>query len=141
MTREQLEEIKKRCIAATPGPWRVEYDSRPDIMTDVDGGGYFGEGHVATMIATVSKYGPDWHGEKWDNMDDADFIAHARTDVPALVAEIENMIGTHEAVGRLLEAVGYLYEAWWDNDSISISPQSVQQAVINILHAYGELLW
>jgi len=85
MITEELQAIKERCDLATSGPWRVVPDARPDIFCPSDSnGGYLGAGH----IATVSKYGPQWQDGKWCNHDDAEFIAHARTDIPALLDEI-----------------------------------------------------
>jgi hypothetical protein len=57
-----IEEIKAREQAATPGPWE-------DAVTDV----WLGDRHIAEVYAGL----------------DADFIAHARTDIPELIAEVE----------------------------------------------------
>lgn len=93
-----LEAIKKRYEAATEGPWEPTPDSRPDVWAYVwaksPGVGYAGEGqivrrlhaaadHIRVHIAELAKY---------ENANyDADFIAHAREDVPALVAEVERL--------------------------------------------------
>lgn len=62
-----LEPIKARCEAATPGPWFCDGDM-DSVWSDAHP-----HGHVVT----------DPEGQ------DGPFIAHARTDVPALVAEVE----------------------------------------------------
>lgn len=78
MTEEQLQEIEAGAAAATPGPWRV---------------GTSDKGSVFCPFALAPE-GPN--GERnllrlnpnFRVMEDVAFIAHARTDVPALVAEV-----------------------------------------------------
>ncbi len=67
MDTEYLAEIKAREQAATPGPWKVGISA---LITDANGHALF--------------FGEDAKGN-------ADFIAHARTDIPALVAEVERL--------------------------------------------------
>ena len=68
MDAKQLAEIKAREQAATPGPWKVGISA---LITDANGHALF--------------FGEDAKGN-------ADFIAHARTDIPALVAEVERLV-------------------------------------------------
>ena len=66
-----LDEIKKRCEAATPGPWNKRYEKKLyEIYLDADS-----EYNLGLV----------------DKKDNADFIAHARQDVPALIAEVERL--------------------------------------------------
>lgn len=90
MNEQRLQEIKKRAEKATPGPWKVE-ESR-----------YEGRFNAASV------------NENYDlpaclmGIEDAEFIAHARQDVPALVVEIErlqNTIALHEVNKRNLDAM------------------------------------
>ena len=72
MTRPDLDAIRARCDAATPGPWRlkgleIHGDSKP--------------GRCGLLI-----YDEGGHDKK-----DARFIAHARTDIPALLAYIDEL--------------------------------------------------
>ena len=75
----RLDDIKARAAAATGGPWRVQLDG--------------------------FDYGP-WDEVYVDNargqcpctpcgVPNAEFIAHARTDVPALVAAVEAVLAFH----------------------------------------------
>lgn len=89
LTPEELQAIAARCSGATPGPWTVEEDSRPSIMAPVGTGGYMDGGHLATFMA-MAKYDAAW-GDKSSNSADANFIAHARTDVPKLLAFIQSL--------------------------------------------------
>lgn len=79
MTDKELEEIRLRCEAATPGPWVSFIEDR-----DHSSGSSFimtGEGEsrgtdIELTGATVA---------------DQDFIAHARQDIPKLLHEIERL--------------------------------------------------
>ena len=83
-----LDAIKARCEAATPGPWAVagkgvgaaDDDRRPWIIAP---DGEADPWWVAMFETEVpnSDFG----------LENAEFAAHARTDVPALVAEVERL--------------------------------------------------
>ena len=76
LDEKQLDEIRRRADAASPGPWKASIEGR-----DHEGGSSFimvGEGpdrrdDIELTGATPADY---------------DFIAHARQDVPLLVAEV-----------------------------------------------------
>ena len=106
MTREQLDAIRARVEAATPGPWLT--DSCLDVYTeqvreiDPDIG--------IELYKTVYSHhtaGPEgtqpWH--------DTHFMAHAREDVPALLAEVERLRDAHamavQVSGELCEKCGW----------------------------------
>lgn len=75
MTDEELDEIERRCAAAQPGPW-VSYVEGRDHVAGSDFV-MVGEGDSIELTgATVA---------------DQDFIAHARQDVPRLVAEVRRL--------------------------------------------------
>ncbi|WNO29677.1 hypothetical protein [Bacillus phage SDFMU_Pfc] len=77
MNPEQLNAIEERVVKATPGPWIVE-ESR-----------YEGRFNAASV------------DENYDlpaclmGIEDAEFVTHAREDVPALIAEVERL---HEVI-------------------------------------------
>ena len=86
---DRLNEIEARANAATEGPWT------PDEYTEVDPDGFY---ELARVIA------PDPDGDDWCAIGvvhtgilrpDAEFIAHARTDVPALVAALRAVLDLH----------------------------------------------
>jgi predicted RNase H-like nuclease (RuvC/YqgF family) len=81
LTQEELEAIRKRAEAATPGPWGKEFRYGISIITNY---GF----NVIDEDGGVTKY------------PDAEFIAHARQDVPKLLAEIERL----QKENRLLES-------------------------------------
>ncbi|WP_060210221.1 hypothetical protein [Sporosarcina koreensis] len=70
LTQEQLEAIRERAEAATEGPWK-----------NFDGGYIVGGSEIAVgeVVAEAERDA------------DAEFIAHAREDIPALLAEVERM--------------------------------------------------
>lgn len=69
--QQRIAEITARCEAATPGPWTVE---NTNLCRAVIGG-------------TVELL--NWAGDKpFYSKDDFAFIAHAREDIPFLLAEI-----------------------------------------------------
>jgi hypothetical protein len=89
MSEEELEAIGARAAAATPGPWAMSRD-------EMSAG--FGK-HRYVVVGTTTADGQravDWRllveGMRGaDAVHDAEFIAHARTDVPALLAEVARL--------------------------------------------------
>lgn len=77
MTKLDLEAIKARCEAATPGPWNVAIGNFSDDVS----------------VVYVGSPGPKGSDQERYNLskDDQKFVAHARADVPALVAEVEKL--------------------------------------------------
>lgn len=117
MTEKDLAEIEARANAATLGPWRKLPLTGKYYGTDVQsptGGGI-----------TVWRFGNEFTGaspeelENWDSEEpfdycdshyqtisdaaDATFIAHARQDIPALVAEVRRQNAHIRRLEMLLE--------------------------------------
>lgn len=78
VTREELEAIKARVEAATPGPWVDMGDTFYESVCSVPG--------LHTGVTPICM---DPEGD--DRPQDRAFIAAAREDVPALVAEVERL--------------------------------------------------
>ncbi|MBX6362018.1 MAG: hypothetical protein IRZ03_18330 [Acidobacterium ailaaui] len=70
MNEIQLIEIEQRAEKATPGPWKVEASTEGDWVLD---------SRDDVIAGTFVQEG------------DADFIVHAREDVPALIAEVRRL--------------------------------------------------
>lgn len=96
MTDKRLEEIRKRVEAATPGPWEVE-DYRCDGDWRSTGNVWArnkGHYHPGTKVCEVNCHSmssisdPRDIGEFEGN---SAFIAHARDDIPFLLAEVERL--------------------------------------------------
>jgi hypothetical protein len=71
---QSLTEIEQRCAQATPGPWKSYVEGR-DHMS--------GDSFIMTGGEDIYLIGA--------SMEDQDFIANARQDVPALIAEIRRL--------------------------------------------------
>lgn len=94
MTDEQLKEIEARASAAVAGPWKPALDPvrPPDRGLAVD----TPDGFV--LVRTRFLTGPNADGIRAD----AEFIAHAREDVPALVAEVRRLRESEERLRAML---------------------------------------
>lgn len=106
MTDLNLDAIEARANAATEGPWEsldrgdrlVAWRQRDDELG----------------IAAFDYVVP----EPMDNADDAEFIAHARTDVPALVAEVRRLRDIEaEAYRRALDVI----EAEREDETVALT--------------------
>ena len=74
LTDERLNDIKKRCEYATPGPWKSYVEAREKIS----GSSFIQTGGVDIYLTGATT-------------EDQDFIANARQDIPDLLAEIERL--------------------------------------------------
>lgn len=80
LTPERKREIRERCKKATKGPWK-----------SVDRFKMFGGANVPRWeIADAEDKEPFWIARVLSE-NDAEFFKHARTDVPALLAEIDRL--------------------------------------------------
>lgn len=74
LTEEEIEAIKSRCNQATAGPWKSFVEKREQIS---------GSSFIQTKGEDIYLTGA--------TDADQDFIAHARQDIPKLIAEIERL--------------------------------------------------
>ncbi|SEM74080.1 hypothetical protein [Bradyrhizobium sp. OK095] len=74
LTEEDIEAIKLRCDQATAGPWRSFIEAREKIS---------GSDFIQTGGEDIYLTGA--------TIADQDFIAHARQDIPMLIAEIKRL--------------------------------------------------
>jgi hypothetical protein len=88
MTPDELAAIRTRAATATRGPWTHEW-MKSTISSS--------EGLIA-MVVTFLRY-PASVATAQDN-DHAAFIAHARTDVPALLDEVDRLQNFIERLWR-----------------------------------------
>jgi hypothetical protein len=92
-----LQEIKEREARATPGFWVNMGEHNPDsvFFGEIRCGGTQ-EQETFILIAVMP--------ESDDRTDDFNFIAHAREDIPALVAEVERLQAENERMRTVLKA-------------------------------------
>ena len=92
--------IRERADKATPGPW--EYDGMHNEIQKYDMPGFW-------LIISECRSAPDqeYQQDQFKHMYDAnfDFIAHARTDVPALCDEVERLQAQLAAALAILAAL------------------------------------
>ena len=74
VTEREMTEIKFRCEQATPGPWKSYVETRDRIV---------GSDFISTGGEDIYLTG--------GTVADQDFIAHARQDIPKLIAEVERL--------------------------------------------------
>ena len=90
----RLNEIEARANAATEGPWEWEGEAKAE----------WEEGANSLVPSrrpddpVLYGYGYDASGIEVKNPADAEFIAHARADVPALVAALYEVLDQHQRV-------------------------------------------
>jgi len=84
----ELEAISKRCAAATPGPWKSFVEGRDHTS----GSSFIMIGNGETRSDDIELSGA--------TVADQDFIAHARQDIPRLLAEIARLKRTNRQRSR-----------------------------------------
>ncbi|MEK4178508.1 hypothetical protein NSQ61_02780 [Aeribacillus sp. FSL K6-1121] len=99
LTNEELVAISERAEKASPGPWVKTFATGIEIVCDF-------ETKIISDDSGVIRYS------------DAEFIAHAREDVPKLVAEVERL---REAI---IEAIA---------DIETISPHEAKKTLEEVL--------
>lgn len=78
-----LNAIRKRAEAATEGPWSAEYSAVVSDHANSEG--------LAGPINDVCVLSDGEYIDNYNQRADANFIANARQDVPALIAEVERL--------------------------------------------------
>lgn len=102
LTDEDLADIEDRARAATPGPWYVRQlddDSAMNLVAistaiDTGRGERWPDFDAGEILAATLVQHPGYVNtadERWD--ENAWFIAHARQDIPRLIAEIRRLRG------------------------------------------------
>lgn len=79
LSDEELQAIAERCAAATDGPWESFVEGRDHLAGD----SFIRRGGLDDAVTDL--YISPWR------LDDQDFIASARQDVPPLLAEVRRL--------------------------------------------------
>lgn len=93
---DRLDEIEARANAATDGPWAARHRAGLDWLSQsphVDNDGH----EPGSSVGLADAVDPLW-GSLWPSRNataDAEFIAHSRTDVPALVSALRAVLDVH----------------------------------------------
>ena len=89
-----LDAIKARAEAATPGPWNADVAQRGDCVVWGPNGRFVLNAQAEPHWVEFPEGWPTKRSVAFDaDRRDVEFIAHAREDVPALVAEVERLRG------------------------------------------------
>lgn len=83
-----LAAITERAAKATPGPWEASFTIHGDPSVTQEGRGQFG------LIATIGVAPADY------GRTNAEFIAHARSDIPLLLARVGELEAENEKFVR-----------------------------------------
>ena len=124
MELPDLDAIEARANAASDGPWIVVHESaweaddvqHPDVIK-VGAPLYVGDDEPVTVCLVST----DYEDDPVDVLGDAEFIAHARTDVPALVAALREARAEAKAAWGAPETVEpfLVPPGWVDSDFIA----------------------
>jgi hypothetical protein len=95
MSKLDLDAIEARCEAASPGPWTAKLGRTTDWIADGRCGGISDANGEEIITTDSGVYGPEEA--------DAAFIAAARTDVPALLAEVRRLRAVVDAFATAAE--------------------------------------
>jgi hypothetical protein len=82
ITGDELAAMKARIDATTPGPWTSYFEGRDHTS---------GASFIQTATQDIYITADDYAGGGGHFCADQDFIAHARQDIPRLIAEIERL--------------------------------------------------
>jgi hypothetical protein len=89
MTPAELDAIEARAKAATPGPWENSKTGRVyRVDRPLNGRDFYEDGDLQFLAQFTTPGKLPFDDGDFDDPLTADFIAHARDDVPALVAEV-----------------------------------------------------
>lgn len=114
LTNEDLDAIEARANAATEGPWAA------DRL----------EGNLDSLYSRVAEVG------MWLEAD-AEFIAHARADVPALVAEVRRLRAAEERVRALHRVFGVYDECECDDPELDGLHAEVEEVGLTCNRLYS----
>ena len=96
LTETQLREIRERCDAATAGPWEIQhYTNFLGFSVWAEGAGCIAERWYECTQS--DPYGSEIVGN-------AQFIAHARTDIPTLLDDLAESQNAHQTVKAHMDA-------------------------------------
>ena len=118
MTSLDLAAIRQRVEKATEGPWNTGFDyekNDPIVLAP---------GYIEHTIDYTLTEGGLEHGKA-----DAEFIAHAREDIPALLDEIDRLNATIQRVRKIVtdpQTVGWIER---DGDTAWIPAERIRKAL------------
>ena len=111
LSEERLREIEARAKSATDGPWGAHdfgHAGNEEPSSIVVHTGKFDHSDLCAFESeTAVAWMPRWERQESEN---AEFIAHARTDVPDLLAEVKRLTAEN---ARLREGIYDMRDTYW----------------------------
>lgn len=108
-TKQQREAARARCEAATEGPWTLEiqedrYGEEDDLGNPT---GQLEYGLIVIPEIDKAMFDSEWSDEEnWErDLANADFIRHARTDLPAALSALDAMEGRVKELEHLVRQI------------------------------------
>lgn len=110
MTKAELDAIRERVSKATLGPWESDggASNGEPVRPYYSRGAFITDAHFQDIVCGGQEEQGDPVGVLLNA--DADFIAHARDDIPALIAEIERL-------NKVLDNAEH-----WSTESLGVEP-------------------
>jgi hypothetical protein len=100
MDAKRLQEIRERTEAATPGPWKFEIDDTFRKYDFIVRTAYDVPSDSPDIEVVIRNHVGKEIGDK-DYLSNFEFIAHARQDIPDLVAEVERLRAVLETLANV----------------------------------------
>jgi hypothetical protein len=108
LTIEQIEAIRERVEKATEGPW---YPTQHHVATNPNVSGGYPPSPESICSLADGEYIENY------NQADAEFIANARQDIPALLVEVDRLKKKFAHIGEMVEV---FYEVDYTDDDGAI---------------------
>lgn len=107
LSEKQLDAIKERVAKATQGPWKVFEDGNLKLGRQIGTAWEHpqAKGPVGVVNLATSVKESEVEHCVYIRAEDANFIAHARQDVPELIAEVERLKRYEEKVDKIHDAI------------------------------------
>lgn len=129
MDQKYLSEIKAREQAATPGPW---------VWNSIEGLMYNGKETVISSNESI-----EYDSVAVIAQNNAAFIAHARTDIPALISEVERLMAENEQNAAYAEIYQDICDKYGKNFRALLDKAKALQAenatLKNGIEAFGKI--
>lgn len=111
LTDHDLDEMEARCKAATPGPWRASDDEPSDVVIWGPADKFLVNVGADAIVPMSNTTGGAVLAFDADRLN-AEFMAHARTDLPRVLAELREL----RRLARETEAKYQAHSEWMQEE-------------------------
>ncbi len=131
-----IEAIEAREKAASPGPWQADRDGAAIYL---DGPPYDWGTRPGGVMENCHDPDCGCVEEVRQALADGDFIAHARSDIPALIEEVKRLQGVVKNLGAQLIAANVLAETKGEIASAMKADPAAQDRLHTLMREYDEM--